>query len=92
MHYRLSLPEPHSHLFHVEVVLERPGDTLELVFPVWTPGSYLVREFARHLEGAAAEDGAGRGFRSSGSTSTASSSGRGAPSAPSSATASTRTS
>jgi predicted metalloprotease with PDZ domain len=60
MHYRLSMPEPHSHLFHVEVAVDRPGDALELVFPVWTPGSYLVREFARHVEGAAAEDGAGR--------------------------------
>src|SRR6266508_2142937 len=60
MRYRLSLPEPHSHLFHVEVVADGPGDVLELVFPVWTPGSYLVREFARHVEGLVAEDGAGR--------------------------------
>ncbi len=60
MRYRLSLPEPHSHLFHVEVVLDAPGETVELVFPVWTPGSYLVREFARHVEGARAEDGGGR--------------------------------
>ncbi len=60
MRYRLSMPEPHSHLFHVEAVLDEPGDAIELVFPVWTPGSYLVREFARHLEGAVAEDGAGR--------------------------------
>jgi predicted metalloprotease with PDZ domain len=27
---------------------------------VWTPGSYLVREFARHVEGIVAEDGDGR--------------------------------
>jgi len=60
MRYRLSMPEPHSHLFHVEAVVDRPGEAVELVFPVWTPGSYLVREFARHVEGAAAEDGAGR--------------------------------
>jgi predicted metalloprotease with PDZ domain len=60
MRHRLSMPEPHSHLFHVEAELDRPGDALELVFPVWTPGSYLVREFARHLEGLTAEDGAGR--------------------------------
>jgi predicted metalloprotease with PDZ domain len=59
MRYRLSMPEPHSHLFHVEVVAERPGHALELVFPVWTPGSYLVREFARHVEGASADDGEG---------------------------------
>jgi predicted metalloprotease with PDZ domain len=60
MRYRLSMPEPHSHLFHVEAQVERPGDAVELVFPVWTPGSYLVREFARHVELAAADDGAGR--------------------------------
>jgi predicted metalloprotease with PDZ domain len=60
MRYRLSMPEPHSHLFHVEVRADRPGHALDVVFPVWTPGSYLVREFARHVEGMTAEDGAGR--------------------------------
>ena len=59
MRYRLSLPEPHTHLFHVEATLERPGRAPELAFPVWTPGSYLVREFARHVEGLVAEDGRG---------------------------------
>lgn len=60
MRYRLSLPEPHTHLFHVEAVLERPEPAQELALPVWTPGSYLVREFARHLESVEAEDGQGR--------------------------------
>ncbi len=60
MRYRLSMPEPHTHLFHVEATVEEPGPAVELVFPVWTPGSYLVREFARHVEGASAEDGEGR--------------------------------
>ncbi len=60
MRYRLSMPEPHSHQFHVEAAIDRPGDALEVVFPIWTPGSYLVREFARHVEGAQADDGAGR--------------------------------
>jgi predicted metalloprotease with PDZ domain len=54
------MPEPHAHLFHVEVEVDRPGPEVELCFPVWTPGSYLVREFARHVEGLAADDGAGR--------------------------------
>jgi predicted metalloprotease with PDZ domain len=57
MRYRLSMPEPHSHLFHVELEVDRPGDAVEVVFPVWTPGSYLVREFARHVEGATAAAG-----------------------------------
>jgi predicted metalloprotease with PDZ domain len=60
MRYRLSLPEPHTHLFHVEVEIERPAGAVELVFPVWTPGSYLVREFARHVEQVSAADGGGR--------------------------------
>jgi predicted metalloprotease with PDZ domain len=60
MRYRLSVPEPHSHFVHVLVDIARPGEGFELVFPVWTPGSYLVREFARHVERLTAEDGAGR--------------------------------
>jgi predicted metalloprotease with PDZ domain len=60
MRYRVAMPEPHGHLFHVELAVERPGDAVVLAMPVWTPGSYLVREFARHLEGLAASDGAGR--------------------------------
>ncbi len=60
MRYRVSMPEPHGHLFHVVLTTDRPADELVLALPVWTPGSYLVREYARHLEGLTAEDGAGR--------------------------------
>ena len=59
MRYRVSMTEPHSHLFEVEAVLDAPGPSPVLALPVWTPGSYLVREFARHLEGIEADDGAG---------------------------------
>ena len=30
-------------------------DSVELSMAVWTPGSYLVREYSRHVEGVAAE-------------------------------------
>jgi predicted metalloprotease with PDZ domain len=60
MRYHLSVPEPQSHLLRVEATLERPGAAAELCFPVWTPGSYLVREFARHVEGLTACDEDGR--------------------------------
>ncbi len=63
MRYSVSLPRPHSHLFHVELTADNPGAALVLGMPVWTPGSYLVREYARHLEGLAAVDGAGRPLR-----------------------------
>ena len=49
--YRVAMPEPASHEFHVTMEIpalpERPS--LDLVFPVWAPGSYLVRDFPRHL-------------------------------------------
>jgi predicted metalloprotease with PDZ domain len=60
MRYRLSMPEPHTHLFHLEAEIDGAGAEVELLFPVWTPGSYLVREFARHVEAVAASDGDGR--------------------------------
>ena len=33
---------------------------VNLVMPVWTPGSYLVREYARHVQDLAASDASGR--------------------------------
>ena len=60
MRYRLSCPEPWTHLFHVELTVEAPAGDLTAALPVWTPGSYLVREFARHLELPSAEDQDGR--------------------------------
>jgi predicted metalloprotease with PDZ domain len=49
--YTVSFPAPHTH--YVDVVAEVPTDgaaKIELMMAVWTPGSYLVREFARHVE------------------------------------------
>jgi len=60
MEYRVSMEARHGHLFDVTAVLDRPGDEAVLALPVWTPGSYLVREFARHLEAVRAEDEGGR--------------------------------
>ena len=48
---RWSFPEPSTHYVEVRVVAPAgPGEATELMMPVWTPGSYLVREFARHVE------------------------------------------
>jgi predicted metalloprotease with PDZ domain len=59
MRHRVCMPEPHGHLFHVDMSIEQPGESVVVALPVWTPGSYLVREFARHVECLRAEDGAG---------------------------------
>jgi predicted metalloprotease with PDZ domain len=48
--YRIVPIDPHAHLFEVTCTLEDP-DPAGQVFrlPSWVPGSYLVREFARHF-------------------------------------------
>ena len=48
--YAVSIPEPATHYLDVEATYPTDGPTLELMLPVWTPGSYLVREFARNVE------------------------------------------
>jgi predicted metalloprotease with PDZ domain len=49
--YRVAMPEPSSH--ELEVTLEVPPiparGSIDLVFPAWAPGSYLVRDFVRHV-------------------------------------------
>jgi predicted metalloprotease with PDZ domain len=47
------MPRPHTHLFEVDVAIKRTADGPQeelLVMPVWTPGSYLIREFARNVQ------------------------------------------
>ncbi|HZI18629.1 MAG TPA: PDZ domain-containing protein [Pyrinomonadaceae bacterium] len=51
--YTVSMPRPNTHLLEVEARLAyRQGApaSVDLVMPVWTPGSYLVREYARHVQ------------------------------------------
>lgn len=49
--YTLSFPVRQAHYVEVEASIptaNRPE--IELMMPVWTPGSYLVREYARNVE------------------------------------------
>ena len=55
--YQVAMSQPASHLFEVTLQITNwQSDVLELVMPVWTPGSYLVREYARHIQDFVAED------------------------------------
>lgn len=57
MFYQVGMSQPNSHLFEVTLhVANWQSDILELRMPVWTPGSYLVREYARHVQDFVAED------------------------------------
>lgn len=48
--YHLSMPQPNSHYFSVKIdVKGNTANKQEFKLPVWTPGSYLVREFSKNL-------------------------------------------
>ena len=57
--YALAMPRPHTHLFEVTMTIDGwNGPRLDLVMPSWTPGSYMIREYARHVQAfAATSDG-----------------------------------
>ena len=58
--YRVVPRDPAGHLFAVTLTVPRPdpaGQVLSL--PVWIPGSYLVREFAKNLVSLVARDDQG---------------------------------
>jgi predicted metalloprotease with PDZ domain len=56
--YTVSMPQPASHYFEVALrVAHAGGAPLRLVLPVWTPGSYMVREYARHVQDFFAQGG-----------------------------------
>lgn len=49
IHYHLHCRDPHGHLLAVDQQLNSDGSSVELWLPNWLPGSYLIRDFARHL-------------------------------------------
>lgn len=63
--FTVSMTRPHTHLFEIDVSIKREGllaiqaEEL-LVMPVWTPGSYLVREFERNVQDFSATDATGQ--------------------------------
>jgi predicted metalloprotease with PDZ domain len=64
--FNVSMPEPHTHLLRVSMRVRAAGarqlpPSVSLVMPVWTPGSYLVREYARHVQDFAAREAGGAG-------------------------------
>jgi predicted metalloprotease with PDZ domain len=49
--YTVTFPEAQAHYTDVEMNISGLNqNTLDLKMPVWTPGSYLVREFAKNIE------------------------------------------
>ncbi|MGC4403192.1 M61 family metallopeptidase [Methyloversatilis sp. MC4-4] len=56
--YRITPIHPEAHLFEVELDIDKPAaDGQLLSLPAWIPGSYMIREFARHIVRIDARDG-----------------------------------
>ncbi len=60
IHYRVRLASLGRHHFEVACRVDDPAPEQRLALPSWTPGSYLLREYAKHVVGIRAES-AGRG-------------------------------
>ncbi|WP_431098223.1 M61 family metallopeptidase [Polaromonas aquatica] len=50
LHYRVEIGDLHAHLFRVTLTIAQPEALQRVSLPVWIPGSYLVREFAKNLQ------------------------------------------
>ncbi|MFC5520435.1 M61 family metallopeptidase [Polaromonas jejuensis] len=57
LHYRVEIGDLHAHLFRVTLTIAQPAALQRVSLPVWIPGSYLVREFSKNLQGLRAHQG-----------------------------------
>ena len=57
VHYSIDASHTHAHLFKVSLHIEEPQANQVVSLPVWIPGSYLVREFAKNIQNLKAQQG-----------------------------------
>jgi predicted metalloprotease with PDZ domain len=56
----ISMEDPQRHFLHIELRLSGfAEEELLVALPVWTPGSYKVRDYAQYVESVEASDGSG---------------------------------
>ena len=57
IHFKVTAAKVNTHLFDVTLTVKKPATQQRVSLPVWIPGSYLVREFSKNLQGLAARQG-----------------------------------
>ena len=57
VHYKIAVADVHAHLWRVTLTVAKAARLQTVSLPVWIPGSYMVREFAKHLQNFKAEQG-----------------------------------
>jgi predicted metalloprotease with PDZ domain len=60
LRYTLRFPKPQTHYLEVTSQIPAHKPQLELYMAVWTPGSYMLREYSRNVEALTATDENGR--------------------------------
>ncbi len=51
VNYTLEMPNPHTHYFELTMdIKDIKSKYIDVKMPVWAPGSYLIREFAKSVE------------------------------------------
>ena len=59
--YKLKMPKPQNHYFNVEMnLIDFPEKEINVKMPIWAPGSYLAREFAKNVNLVKAYDSKGK--------------------------------
>ena len=62
----VGMSRPHTHMFEIDIKIKRtasgPNEEV-LIMPVWTPGSYLIREFERQVQDFVVKDAAGQSLK-----------------------------
>ncbi len=48
-HYIVNIEKPEHHHVKVTIKLKKGENKIKLFMPSWSPGSYLLREYARHI-------------------------------------------
>lgn len=60
-HYDIAITAPHKHLFDITFSATGPlADSVDVCMPVWSPGSYLIREYARNVQDVSAVSPSGK--------------------------------
>ncbi|AYM97275.1 peptidase M61 [Acidovorax sp. 1608163] len=57
VHYEVAAANLQAHLYQVTLTIAQPQARQTVSLPVWIPGSYLVREFAKNLQNLQARQG-----------------------------------
>lgn len=60
----MVIERPEHHLVDIRLEIDiheiDPSQDLELILPAWSPGSYLIREYCKHIQGLRVLDNKGR--------------------------------